>query len=181
MSLYPSFEELTVGKEIEAQNHLAQAVISGAATGSSNYAQLARNFLGIDLANIAYDEYGNAIVPTSTVSGAVVMAPVSAVVPVSTNATLACRDPIDVSQGIKQLNLCKNAKGYVGIQLRDEDKGVFVTYVEAGSPAALAGLRFGDQVLQIRDQLVAGYSSKKAMNLISSAPKNNIRIVIRDR
>ena len=34
--------------------------------------------------------------------------------------------------------------------------GVFVCYVEEGSVAAKAGLRFGDQILQINGQTVAG-------------------------
>ena len=34
--------------------------------------------------------------------------------------------------------------------------GVFVSYVESGSIAAKAGLRFGDQIVQINGESVAG-------------------------
>ncbi len=175
MPLYPSFEGLTVGKEIEAQNHVAKALTSTATTSAegANYAALASQYLGLDLGMIEYDEFGNASLATER----------SAIVPTAPASTGAIvrRDPVEVSQGVREIILCKDKKGIVGLQLRDEDKAVFVTFVQAGSPAALGGLRFGDQVLQLNGQFVAGMSGKKAMDLIKKGPPNNIRVVIRDR
>ena len=60
-------------------------------------------------------------------------------------------------------------------------QGVFVSFVKAGSPAALAGLRFGDQILQIEDELCAGWSTDKAMNKVVKAPSHSITMAVRDR
>ena len=46
--------------------------------------------------------------------------------------------------------MCKDAKGKVGMSMFAESKGVFVSYVKSGSPGAIAGLRFGDQILQVK-------------------------------
>lgn len=49
------------------------------------------------------------------------------------------------------------------------------------SPAALAGLRFGDQILQINGTTVAGYSVDDVHKLLRKSNANNISVVIRDR
>lgn len=49
------------------------------------------------------------------------------------------------------------------------------------SPAAMAGLRFGDQILNINDVCVAGYSMDQVHKLFRNANTNGIRVVIRDR
>ena len=53
--------------------------------------------------------------------------------------------------GVREVVVCKDAKGKVGVSLFAESKGIFVCYVKSGSPGALSGLRFGDQILQVRD------------------------------
>lgn len=50
-----------------------------------------------------------------------------------------------------------------------------------GSPAALAGLRFGDQILQISGVNVAGYSMDKVHEILKKSPSNGIRVAVRDR
>ncbi|RWS13702.1 syntenin-1-like protein, partial [Dinothrombium tinctorium] len=59
--------------------------------------------------------------------------------------------------------------------------GVFIVLVHVNSPASMVGLRFGDQILQINDEIVAGYSMDKVHDLLRRAPTNNIRMVVRDR
>ena len=54
-------------------------------------------------------------------------------------------------------------------------------FVKAGSPAALGGLRFGDQVLSVNGELVAGYSHSKATKVIKNAPAERVVLAIRDR
>ena len=49
--------------------------------------------------------------------------------------------------------LCKDKDGKVGLRVRSVDKGVFVALVTKGSPSAMGGLRFGDQILQINGKL----------------------------
>lgn len=45
--------------------------------------------------------------------------------------------------------LCKDQKGKCGLSMFAASKGVFVCFVAKGSPAAIGGLRFGDQVLAV--------------------------------
>lgn len=61
------------------------------------------------------------------------------------------------------------------------NNGVFVCFILKNSPAALGGLRFGDQILRINDTVLAGYSTEKVHNLIRKLPVNNINFMIRDR
>lgn len=51
-----------------------------------------------------------------------------------------------VTNGIRELILCKGADHKVGLRVKDINKGIFVSIVVKGSPAAMGGLRFGDQV-----------------------------------
>lgn len=60
-------------------------------------------------------------------------------------------------------------------------QGVFVQLVQANSPAALAGLRFGDQVLQINGQNCAGWSVDKSHKALKAAAETRIELVVRDR
>ena len=60
-------------------------------------------------------------------------------------------------------------------------QGVFVAFVHKESPAALAGLRFGDQILQINGETVAGWDTDKAMKFLHKAPAEQIKMAIRDR
>lgn len=46
--------------------------------------------------------------------------------------------------------LCKDAKGKCGVSFHAVNKGIFVCFVQKGSPAAMAGVRFGDQILTVR-------------------------------
>jgi syntenin-1 len=77
--------------------------------------------------------------------------------------------------------LCKDASGKVGIRVQAINKGVFVCLVMKGSPAALAGIRFGDQILQINGTTVAGFSVDQAHALFRKSPVNGISVVVRDR
>lgn len=185
MSLYPSLEALTIGKEVDAQNKLATALMSTPAAfspagGGANYALLASEFLGLDLSLVTYDEYGNACYGGQPDAGAVAPHLGNAVASPNSNA-ITIRDPVNVSQGVRELVVRKNKEGLVGLQLRDQDRGVFVTYVECDSPAAEAGLRFGDQVLKIDGQYTAGMTGKEAMNFIKRSCGQKVVIIIRDR
>nr|DBA21985.1 TPA: hypothetical protein GDO54_013088 [Pyxicephalus adspersus] len=87
----------------------------------------------------------------------------------------------EIKHGIRELILCKDEKGKVGLRLRAVDKGIFVQLVQVNSPASLVGLRFGDQILQINDRNCAGWSTDKAHKALKKAGQDRISMVVRDR
>lgn len=87
----------------------------------------------------------------------------------------------EIKQGVREVVVCKDAKGKVGVSLFAESKGIFVSYVKSGSPASMAGLRFGDQILQIDGEVVAGFSNDKASKAIKKASATRISLALRDR
>ncbi|NWS44812.1 SDCB2 protein, partial [Probosciger aterrimus] len=87
----------------------------------------------------------------------------------------------EIKPGVREIHLCKDEKGKTGLQLKNVDQGIFVQLVKANSPAALVGLRFGDQVLQIDGRNCAGWSSDKAQRALKKANPEKIVMVVRDR
>jgi len=87
----------------------------------------------------------------------------------------------NVTHGVREVICCKDEKGKVGIRLKDVNKGIFVQFVQKSSPAALAGLRFGDQILQISGENVAGISGDKAMKILDKANPQRVVFAVRDR
>ena len=87
----------------------------------------------------------------------------------------------DFILGVREVVLCKDGKGKCGVSFHIQSKGVFVCFVQTGSPAAMAGLRFGDQILQVNGETVAGYSEDKMVKLIKKAPSDRITLAVRDR
>lgn len=87
----------------------------------------------------------------------------------------------EIRQGIREVILCKDQEGKIGLRVQSVNKGLFVSFVHNNSPAALAGLRFGDQVLQINGENVAGWDSDKALKVLKKALPDKITMAIRDR
>ncbi|XP_023323632.1 syntenin-1 [Eurytemora carolleeae] len=77
--------------------------------------------------------------------------------------------------------LCKDESGKVGLRVQTLRKGVFVSLVTPGSPSAMAGLRFGDQILALGRKSVAGWDREKVHSALKSEPVNYIIMAIRDR
>jgi len=100
-------------------------------------------------------------------------------------APISCHSPglarAQVSHGVRQIVLCKDKDNKIGLKAKAVNKGVFVCLVAKDSPAALGGLRFGDQILQINGENVAGFSSDKVHDMLRKSSVNNITMVIRDR
>ncbi|XP_063611287.1 syntenin-1-like [Penaeus indicus] len=120
--------------------------------------------------------------------GTVAVAPASgpaAVVPSGMVAPISGASPglyrAQVTNSIREITLCKDSEGKVGMRVKAINKGVFVCLVKKNSPAALAGLRFGDQILQINSENVAGYSMEKVHDMLKKSPTNGISLAIRDR
>jgi len=82
---------------------------------------------------------------------------------------------------VRQVILCKGIDCKIGLRVKAVNKGIFVCLVSKGSPAAIGGLRFGDQILQMDGVSLAGFSSEKVHNLMRKAPVSNIVMVVRDR
>lgn len=77
--------------------------------------------------------------------------------------------------------LCKDNNGKVGLRVRAVNKGIFVAFVHSNSPSSLGGLRFGDQILQIDGENMAGFDTDKAMKKLKNASSQRIVFAIRDR
>jgi len=86
-----------------------------------------------------------------------------------------------VSHGVRQVVLCKDGEGKIGLRVKAINKGIFVCLVKKDSPAALGGLRFGDQILQINGENVAGFSTEKVHDILKKTGVNNITMAVRDR
>nr|XP_022313968.1 syntenin-1-like [Crassostrea virginica]XP_022313969.1 syntenin-1-like [Crassostrea virginica]XP_022313970.1 syntenin-1-like [Crassostrea virginica] len=87
----------------------------------------------------------------------------------------------EIKQGIREVITCKDGDGKIGLRLRHVNNGLFVALVQNNFPAALAGLRFGDQVLQINGKDVAGWDTDKAHKFLKDAPGDRISFAVRDR
>lgn len=69
----------------------------------------------------------------------------------------------------------------VGIAPVAWDSGIFVGFVWAGSTAAMAGMRFGDQILRINGESVAAWKQEKVLKVLRNADPSGVEIVVRDR
>ncbi|XP_066273337.1 syntenin-1-like [Branchiostoma lanceolatum] len=114
-------------------------------------------------------------------SQAVVVRPQGTVVTAPITGNSVGLQRAEIKQGVRQLMCCKDASGKIGLRVRHVNKGVFVAFVHNGSPAALAGLRFGDQILQINEEVVAGWDMEKTMKYLKKCPPDRIIFAVRDR
>lgn len=87
----------------------------------------------------------------------------------------------EIKQGVREVVLAKDQKGKFGVAVRDIDKGLFVAFVWQQSAAALGGLRFGDQILQINGENVAGWKDSKALKVLKKADGQRLVLAVRDR
>jgi len=188
MSLYPSLEDMKVDHMMQAQQQAAPMGSSAAPTAPSAAPSMAltsaypglADYLGLELTEaemrLNMPEYLAAALPQSSSVSCVapgIVAPLSGQSPGLARA--------QVSHGVRQVILCKDAEGKIGLRVKAVNKGVFVCLVTKGSPAAIGGLRFGDQILQVDGVSLAGYSSDKVHDMLRKAPVNNIMMAVRDR
>lgn len=206
MSLYPSLEDMQVDRILQSQNTAIsnaaeqrqhQVMDAPPAYSMNPYPELnslspvtsqpndkkQSSFMYPDLADYMGLELSHDVIAANmpeylgravtTVNNANMIAPVS--------GTSVGLHRSQVTNGIRELILCKGQDKKVGLRAQAINKGVFVCLVVKGSPAAVAGLRFGDQILQINGTLVAGYSVDDVHKLLKKSDKNNISLVVRDR
>lgn len=207
MALYPSLEDMKVDQMIKAQVELTSKYISNepmyipscpsepsaSPAPSAPALTLPRSgqlypalndYMGLEFSPqmIAENmpEYltthsDNMTVATSTNNGQFS----GMIAPISGNAVGFQK--AHVTNGVRELTLCKDKNGEIGIRVHAIDNGIFVCLVNVNSPAAKAGLRFGDQILDINGTSVAGYSMKQVHKMMRNAPINNIKVIVRDR
>ncbi|XP_054155778.1 syntenin-1-like [Oppia nitens] len=205
--LYPSLEDMKVDQMIKAQqrppieplHHYANTGSSAAppsapyptlgssttsAIGSPIYPEL-NEWMGMDLTSqevaaikkyavVAPNNTAVAIsTPTTVVGTTQMLAPVS-----GTSVGLL---RANVTHGVREVVVCKDESSKIGLRVKDINKGIFVVFVQNGTPAAMVGLRFGDQILQINGENVAGFSTDKVHDIIKKCGVNGIHLVVRDR
>jgi len=181
-SLYPSLEDMKVDHMVQAQRHhenqhqqvaSAPAGYAGTVHRSSPmeeaqaltlYPSL-NDYMGLNLNQIS--------IPSAVGHQSNVVAPV-------TYGNLGYARG-QVNHGVREVIFCKDGNGKVGLRLESVNKGVFVILVEKNSPAALVGLRFGDQVLSINEEYVAGYTLRQVHEVIRKAKGERITMAVRDR
>lgn len=197
MSLYPSLEDMKVDHMAQAQTVHQPAAIEGyhdtgpsapsmspqpaygAVYGEDALSHLYPSLgeymgLSIDedtLKNHGIHEVVEYSAPSAT-SG--VVAPVTGLNNLSLKRA-------EIRQGVRLVIACKGEDGKIGLRVQHINKGVFISLVQKDSPAALAGLRFGDQILQINGTDMAGFDRDKTMKILKKCDPVRIEFAIRDR
>jgi len=203
--IYPSLEDMKVDSMMQAQNAYAPPQPAASTTlmytpgsggaappayapaypehqGSSLYPSL-QDYMGLSLSPEDIEQHmpvvaanpvpDNQVVTRASSSGHMQIAPI-------TGDNIGLRRA-EIKQGIREIQLCKDGDGKIGLRVRAVNKGIFVAFVHADSPASLVGLRFGDQILQINGENVAGWDTDKAMKVIKKCAPESIKMAIRDR
>ncbi|VVC94399.1 unnamed protein product [Leptidea sinapis] len=188
MALYPSLEDMKIDVMVRAQvaqqhtirdasaqyNH-PNAIIP-TAPSYAVYPALG-DYMGLELSEdvIAHNmpEYRVQVAQPAPTTYTNMIAPISSQSVSLSKAT--------VTGAIRQVVMCKDRDGKCGLRLHSVNSGVFICYVEAGSPAALAGLRFGDQILEINNVSLAGLTMEQSHAILKKAPTNGITMAVRDR
>lgn len=204
MSLYPSLEDMKVDHLIQAQTEVLGGIAAGMASqpsqslpypinpgqpavGAGGFYPGLADFMGLELsedmirANMPeyLPENQVAIRQSSQVASISPSAPGGMVAPVSSSSPAFSKSQL--THGIRQVVLCRDGAGKVGLRVKAIDKGIFVALVAKESPAAMGGLKFGDQILQINNETVAGYTAEKVHSIFKKAGVNNIVLAVRDR
>ena len=61
--------------------------------------------------------------------------------PVTSAAGTVGMKKAEIKAGLREVTLCKDGDGMIGLRVEDINNGIFICFVQAKSPAALAGLR----------------------------------------
>ncbi|KAG5850249.1 syntenin-1 [Anguilla anguilla] len=195
MSLYPSLEDMKVDKFMQAQSAYAASPSKPAALPEASnlnsaeesnglyprlYPELTE-FMGLSLTEEAVQQ-AFSVVPAEDYSGQIATrsSALSYMTAPITRNDCGVRKA-EIKQGVREVILCKDMEGKIGLRLKSVDNGVFVQLVQANTAAALGGLRFGDQVLQINGENCAGWSTDKAHKVLKNAAAERIAFVVRDR
>ncbi|EDQ92470.1 uncharacterized protein MONBRDRAFT_17135 [Monosiga brevicollis MX1] len=198
---YPSLEDLEVDHLARAQNNAAQAVASISASAaaqeqaygvksdsSSLYSGLGLeefltdDFMGLDVSSQAMA----AQLPQELAVACMAPAPVSTLPGQQAIASITPKNDLgmqraEIKQGVRKVVLAKDGSGKLGLAAKSIDKGVFVSFVWRDSAASLGGIRFGDQILSIDGENVAGWTEKQVHKKLDKANPACITLILRDR
>uniref|UniRef100_A0A0R3RSZ8 PDZ domain-containing protein n=1 Tax=Elaeophora elaphi TaxID=1147741 RepID=A0A0R3RSZ8_9BILA len=86
----------------------------------------------------------------------------------------------NLTHGVRKVILNRIKGKKYGLRMRAVNQGVFIQLVAEGSPAAAAGIRFGDQLLNLNGTEVVGMTGQKVMDLMKKS-KHEVILVLRDR
>lgn len=178
--LFASVEDKTCHSILRSQN---EALTSGAsaplygdlglnspvASSNSLYPVLT-NFMGVEFTS---SEIAELTAYSTPVGNNQICAPLS--------SQAAVYQKTQVTNALRELTLCKDKDGKVGVRVKAIDNGVFVCLVTKDSPAAMAGLKFGEQILQINGVDMAGKTMDQVHNILKKSPINGISVLVRDR
>uniref|UniRef100_A0A8B9NXR3 Syndecan binding protein 2 n=1 Tax=Apteryx owenii TaxID=8824 RepID=A0A8B9NXR3_APTOW len=189
-TLYPSLEDMK-GRRRLWWGALAPAPPRGLSSPSSSsspcpaaapalYPDLAalEDYMGLSLAS---EDIQKNLVPAGSAQALVPAGPALGQLVAPLSGSDAGLRRAAIKPGLREIHLCKDERGKTGLKLKNVDQGIFVQLVKANSPAALVGLRFGDQVLQLDGESCAGWSSGKAHKALKKASPEKIVMVVRDR
>ncbi|KAI7814563.1 syntenin-1 [Triplophysa rosa] len=203
MSLYPSLEDMKVDKFIQAHNtptaspskalplpessrtqhelSISYYESKTEETGTSGrlYPEL-NEFMGLNLSADALQTFSSSVPDQSRGTLSVRASGASWAAAPITGSDMGVKRA-EIRQGVREVVLCKDMDGKIGLRLKAIDNGVFVQLVQANTAAALGGLRFGDQILQINGESCAGWSSDQAHKVLKSANAERITLAVRDR
>ncbi|XP_051757274.1 syntenin-1 [Ctenopharyngodon idella] len=202
MSLYPSLEDMKVDQFMQAHNtptaspsralalpepssiqnepstyYESKAEEIGAS--SRLYPELSE-FMGLNLSADALQTLSSSVIDQTSGALSVCTSGTSWTAAPITGSDLGVKRA-EIRQGVREVVLCKDMDGKIGLRLKAVDNGVFVQLVQANTAAALAGLRFGDQILQINGKSCAGWSSDNAHKVLKNANPERITLAVRDR
>lgn len=188
MSIYPSLEDMKVDELNRAQIKIASDFSApppyneNLPSNGGMYPELG-NYMGLELSEAVLrenmPEYLNSVAIYQQQSPAINNGTAVMVAPLSSQSQGLVK--AQVTHGVREVILCKDAENKVGLRVREINKGIFIALVVENSPAALVGLRFGDQILQLNGINVAGFTMDKVHELIKKSPVNGIKIAVRDR
>lgn len=184
MPIYPSLEDMRVDQMAHAQVVIAEKtqIEGGPAPAPGLYSGLGLEELmsygGLDISPAALDQHmGKEVAKMYSRPGQAGYQPLAAIT-ASNNVGM---ERAEIKQGVRPMVVAKDSKGQLGIAPVAIDKGIFVGFVWKDSPAALAGLRFGDQIVQINGESVASWTQKKTLAFLRKADPQGVMFAVRDR
>ncbi|XP_065117847.1 syntenin-1 [Paramisgurnus dabryanus] len=204
MSLYPSLEDMKVDKFIQSQNTPTaspskalplpepsrtqnelsitcydESKTEEMGTSGRLYPEL-NEFMGLNLSADALHSLSSSVLDQTSGALSVRTSGTSWAAAPLTGSDMGVKRA-EIQHGVREVVLCKDMDGKIGLRLKAIDNGVFVQLVQSNTAAALGGLRFGDQILQINGESCAGWSSETAHKVLKNANPERITLVVRDR
>ncbi len=82
-------------------------------------------------------------------------------------------------QGIEDVRIKRSGEyGGIGAYTRYKDKRLFILEPYKDAPAAKAGLKAGDEIIQIDDVVLKDYEEKSVSNLLRGTPDTEVHLII---